>query len=144
MSDAGKGAPAGGGAEKDAEKRSAEGQSRRARRARTAAAPAKVKAGSALVRSKLAGLLWLVAVVCALFLAVGALLIALKANEENPIVEFVVAGAEYLDGPFSLEAGIFTFADDADGRVKSALVNWGIAAVVYLVIGKILDRLVRP
>jgi uncharacterized phage infection (PIP) family protein YhgE len=77
-------------------------------------------------------------------LAVGALLIALKANEDNSVVAFVISGAELLDGPFSLDSGIFTFADDADGRVKSALTNWGIAAVVYLVIGKILDRIIRP
>lgn len=144
MSDA-RGATGSGDAEKAADDGATERRSRgAARRARASATPAKVKAGSAVVRNKLASLLWLVAVVCALFLAVGALLIALKANEDNSIVELVVAGAEYLDGPFSLEGGIFTFADDADGRVKSALVNWGIAAVVYLVIGKILDRTVRP
>jgi len=113
------------------------------RRARGAGA-AKVKAGANAVRSKIATVVWLVAVVCALFLAVGALLIALKANEDNTIVAFILDGAERLDGPFSLTDGIFTFPDDADGRVKSALTNWGIAAVVYLVIGKILDRIIRP
>ncbi len=96
------------------------------------------------VRTRLATVVWLVAVVCALFLAIGALLIALKANERNSIVDFVISGAETLDGPFSLEDGIFTFAADQDGRVKSALTNWGIAAVVYLLIGKILDRIIRP
>jgi hypothetical protein len=105
---------------------------------------AKVKAGSDAVRSRLAAVVWLVAVVCALFLAVGALLIALKANEDNTIVELILAGADSLDGPFSLTDGIFTFADTDDGRVKSALTNWGIAAVVYLVVGKIADRVVRP
>ena len=105
---------------------------------------AKVKAGTNVVRSKVATVVWLVAVVCALFLAVGALLIALEANEDNTIVSFIIDGAERLDGPFSLTDGIFTFPDDADGRVKSALTNWGIAAVVYLVIGKILDRIIRP
>lgn len=104
----------------------------------------RVKAGANAVRSKIATVVWLVAVICALFLAIGALLIALKANEENSIVEFILAGAETLDGPFSLDQGIFTFPDDEDGRVKSALTNWGIAAVVYLVIGKILDRVIRP
>jgi hypothetical protein len=106
--------------------------------------PGRLKARSDAVRSKVATVVWLVAVVCALFLAVGALLIALKANEDNTIVAFIIAGAEKLDGPFSLHDGIFTFAHDEDGRVKSALTNWGIAAVVYLVIGKILDRIIRP
>lgn len=116
---------------------------RRGRRA-SGGSTAKVKKGADLVRSQIATLVWLVAVVCALFLAVGALLIALNANEDNSIVEFVISGAETLDGPFSLDAGIFTFAGDEDGRVKSALTNWGIAAIVYLVIGKILDRIIRP
>ena len=106
--------------------------------------PSKVRAGTNAVRSKVATVVWLVAVVCALFLAVGALLIALKANEDNSIVHFIISGAEKLAGPFSLKDGIFTFPDDQDGRVKSALTNWGIAAVVYLVIGKILDRIIRP
>ena len=104
----------------------------------------RVKAGADAARNRLAGLVWLVAVVCALFLAIGALLIALKANEENSIVQFILSGAETLDGPFSLDEGIFTFEETEDGRVKSALTNWGIAAVVYLVIGKILDRIIRP
>jgi hypothetical protein len=116
---------------------------KRGRRAASAGS-SKLKSRSDAVRNKVATVVWLVAVVCALFLAVGALLIALKANENNSIVEFIISGAETLDGPFSLTDGIFTFAEDEDGRVKSALTNWGIAAVVYLVIGKILDRIIRP
>jgi hypothetical protein len=122
----------------------ASAQGKSGRRATGASGPSRLKSGSDAARNKLASLVWLVAVVCALFLAVGALLIALKANEGNSVVAFVISGAELLDGPFSLDSGIFTFADDADGRVKSALTNWGIAAVVYLVIGKILDRIIRP
>ncbi|HSE08545.1 MAG TPA: hypothetical protein VLB29_07750 [Nocardioidaceae bacterium] len=118
-------------------------QGRRARRA-AGEGPSKLKSGANAVRSKIATVVWLAAVVCALFLAVGALLIALKANEDNSVVAFIISGAETLDGPFSIEDGIFTFPDDQDGRVKSALTNWGIAAVVYLVIGKILDRIIRP
>jgi hypothetical protein len=119
--------------------------SRRVKRARSGGTAAKVKAGTDAVRNRVASVVWLVAVVCALFLAVGALLIALKANEENAVVDFALAGAEVFDlGIFSLEGGVFTFAGDEDGRVKSALVNWGIAAVAYLVVGKILDRVIRP
>lgn len=133
MTDASKGA----GDEPDA---AAQQHGRRTAGARTAT----VRAGSDAVRTRLATIVWLAAVVCALFLAVGALLIALKANEDNTIVEVVLAGAGRLDGPFSLTEGIFTFPENHEGRVKSALTNWGIAAVVYLVIGKILDRVIRP
>lgn len=118
-------------------------QGRRARRAE-GAGTSKLRSGANTVRSKIATIVWLVAVVCALFLAVGALLIALKANEDNALVAFIISGAETLDGPFSLNDGIFTFPEDQEGHVKSALTNWGIAAVVYLVIGKILDRIIRP
>ena len=130
--------------DKATDDKGAETEPRRKPRRDRGASVAKVKAGAAAVRSRIATVVWLVAVVCALFLAVGALLIALKANADNSIVSFVLSGAEALDGPFSLEDGIFTFADNEDGRVKSALVNWGIAAVVYLVVGKILDRVIRP
>lgn len=102
-----------------------------------------MKAGSDSVRSKIAAGIWLVAVVCALLLAAGALLIALNANPDNSIVKFVLDGADVLDGPFSLDNGVFTF-DAKDAETKNALVNWGIAAVVYLVVGKILDRIIRP
>lgn len=110
---------------------------------RSRPATGKVKAGSRAVRSTIASVIWLAAVTCALFLAVGALLIALDANQDNTIVKLVLDVADLLDGPFSLDNGIFTFAGK-DGETKSALVNWGLAAVVYLVIGKILDRLIRP
>ena len=102
-----------------------------------------IKAGTDAVRNQLASLVWLVAVICALFLAVGALLIALKANQDNALVAFVLDGADLLDGPLNRETGVFTF-DGANAATKSALVNWGIAAVVYLLIGKILDRIIRP
>lgn len=96
------------------------------------------------VRNKIASLVWLVAVVCALFLAIGALLVALKANQDNAIVKFVLDGADTLDlGLFSRDEGIFTFDKDRNG-VKSALVNWGLAAMAYLIVGRVLDRVIRP
>ena len=103
----------------------------------------KLKSGSNAVRSKIASLIWLVAVVCALLLATGALLIALNANQDNSIVSFILKCADFLDGPFSRDNGVFTF-DGKDAETKNALVNWGIAAVVYLIIGKVLDRIIRP
>ena len=117
------------------------------RRGRSAAAvksgASAVKSGTNAVRRRVASVIWLIAVVCALFLAIGALLIALDANEKNRIVQFVLDGAARLDGPFSRTNGIFTFAGK-NAEVKSALVNWGLAAIVYLVIGQIIDRIIRP
>ena len=96
------------------------------------------------VRTRVAQVVWLVFCLCALLLAVGALLVALDANEGNPLVELVVRGADAVDlGVFSRDNGIFDFRG-GNAEVKNALVNWGIGAVAYLVVGRILDRLVRP
>lgn len=96
------------------------------------------------IRTRVAQLLWLVCVVAALFLAVGALTYALEANADNALVAFVRDGADVADlGIFSLENGIKEFAGE-NAEIKNALFNWGIGAVAWLVIGRILDRLVRP
>ena len=98
----------------------------------------------AKARTRVAQLIWLVFVLCALFLAVGALLVALKANEGNPLVDFVLDSADAIDlGVFSRDNGIKEFAGD-DAETKNALFNWGIGAVAYLVVGRIVDRVVRP
>lgn len=100
--------------------------------------------GSAGLRVRLAQVLWLAAVVCALFLAVGALLVALDANQDNALVSFVLDVADVLDlGVFDPDNGVFTF-EGADADTKNALANWGLAAIAYLVVGRIVDRVVRP
>lgn len=100
--------------------------------------------GVAAVRARAAQVLWLAFVVCALFLAVGALLVSLGANEQNSLVSFVVQGADAVDlGIFSRRNGVFEFRGES-ADVRNALVNWGIGAVAYLVVGRLVDRLVRP
>ena len=99
---------------------------------------------ASVVRSRAAQVIWLAAVVCALVLAVGALLVALDANQDNPLVELVLDVARAVDlDVFSPDNGVFTF-DGADAATKSALANWGLGAVLYLVVGRILERIVRP
>ena len=96
------------------------------------------------VRVRIAQLVWLVCVVCALFLAIGALLVALDANEKNSLVAFVLDGANAVDlGVFSRTNGIKDFSGD-NAEVKNALFNWGLGAIAYLVVGRILDRIIRP
>ncbi len=93
--------------------------------------------------------MWLVAVLAAVVLAVGALLYALDANMKNDIVKGVLNLAATIDGPFWR---IFEFFQDKKGAggkqvhdaTKEHLVNWGLAAVAYLVVGRILDRVIRP
>jgi hypothetical protein len=96
------------------------------------------------IRTRIAQVVWLLFVLCALVLAVGALLVALDANVDNPLVEFVLDGADAVDlGVFSRENGIKEFAGD-NAHTKNALFNWGIGAIAYLVVGRIVDRVVRP
>ena len=96
------------------------------------------------VRVRVAQLLWLVCVVCALFLALGALTYALDANPDNALVEFVRRGADAVDlGVFSLENGIKEFVGK-NSDTKNALFNWGLGAVFWLVLGRVLDKIVRP
>ena len=95
-------------------------------------------------RTRVAQLVWLVCVVCAILLAVGALLIALDARRGNELVTFVLQGADAVDlGVFERNAGVFDFNGEG-AEVKNALVNWGLGAVAWLVVGKILDRIIRP
>ena len=97
-----------------------------------------------MIRTRVAQVVWLVSCLCALLLAVGALLVSLGANEANALVELVVRGADAVDlGVFSRDNGVFEFRGDG-AEVKNALVNWGLGAIAYLVVGRILDRLVRP
>ncbi len=96
------------------------------------------------IRARLAQLVWLVAALCALLLAVGALLIALDANKSNDLVDFVLRAADYVDlGVFSRQDGIKEFRGQG-AEVKNALFNWGLGAVAWLVVGRILDRIIKP
>ena len=95
-------------------------------------------------RARLASVLWTVCVLLALVLAIGALLVAIEANEDNGLVSFVLSAADGVDlGVFSRENGVREFTG-ANAETKNALFNWGLGAVVYLVLGRLLERLVRP
>jgi phosphate/sulfate permease len=89
------------------------------------------------VRAVAAKVIMWVAVLAAFALGLGALLVGFGANPHNTLVSFVVGVGHRIDGPFG---DLFTFHD----QVKQILVNWVIAAVVYLAVGGILARLVRP
>jgi hypothetical protein len=100
--------------------------------------------GVAAIRTRIGQLLWLICVVFALFMAVGALTYALDANPDNALVKFVRDGANAVDlGVFTLENGIKEFVGK-NSDTKNALFNWGLGAVFWLVVGRLLDRIVRP
>jgi hypothetical protein len=99
------------------------------------------------VRARAAQVIWIVCVIAALVLAVGTLCIALKANPDNGLVKFFVQTADKLDfGVFSRgKDGVAHFKGHSQAALtKNALVNWGLAALVWLVGGKIVERVVKP
>jgi hypothetical protein len=97
------------------------------------------------IRAQVARVIRVVFAVLAAILALGALLVVLRANinEDNPVVQLITDVADTISGPFSLDGGIFDF-EGKNAESKNALLNWGIAAVVYLVIGRVLANLVAP
>ena len=97
------------------------------------------------IRDTMAKVLRVVFLFFAVVLALGAFLVAAHDNvsQNNELVKFVLNVADAIDGPFSRGNGIFDF-DGKNGDVKDAVVNWGIAALVYLAIGRYLQRLLAP
>jgi len=99
------------------------------------------------VRSLVGRLIWVVCLVFALALAITALLIALKANADNDAVRFIVSFADRVDlGVFDLTNPIKDFDREVGPArdTKTALFNYGIGAIVWLLIGRIGDKVVRP
>jgi hypothetical protein len=95
-----------------------------------------VSRGSTVALGGLARLVRLLVGIIVLIIVAGIVLVLLKANATNAIVSDVHDAARWLAGPFD---GMFSFSDP-----KVALsVNWGIAAVVYLIVGGLIARLFR-
>jgi hypothetical protein len=70
-------------------------------------------------------------------IVVGIILVLLEANRDNAIVDWLVGAGDYLTKPFH---GMF----EPDGRKAMVAVNWGLAAVVYALVGGFVARLLRP
>ena len=102
-------------------------------------------AAQVAVRQQAARAVRIVFTALAVILALGAILVVLRGNinEQNAIVKFITDVADAVSGPFSLEGGIFDFSGK-NAAAKNALANWGIAAVVYLVIGRVLANAIAP
>lgn len=80
----------------------------------------------------------LTAVAAAVFavIAVGILFVVLEGNRDNGIVDFFVGLAETLAGPFKQLFQI-------ENRELEVTVNWGIAAVAYLVAARLVASLIE-
>jgi hypothetical protein len=97
------------------------------------------------IRAKAARAVRIVFGVLAAILALGALLVVLRddINENNEVVKLITDIADAISGPFSRNDGIFDFTGK-NAEAKNALLNWGIAAVVYLLIGRFLANAIAP
>ncbi|HET6740190.1 MAG TPA: hypothetical protein VFH76_14690 [Kribbella sp.] len=97
-----------------------------------------VGSGVRKLRNLIASLIWLIAVLAAAVLALGALFTALdQTNQSNEIVRWILERGHDLVGPFK---DLFRL----ETAKNTLLVNWGIAALVYLIAGKIVEKIIRP
>ena len=83
----------------------------------------------------IARLINLAATLVAGVIVVGILLVVLEANRDNSIVNAVLDAARFLAGPFK---DIFNL----DNHKTEVAVNYGLAAAVYLIAGRLLARLI--
>lgn len=89
-----------------------------------------------VTRSSAARVVMLIALIIAAFIALAIVLILLGANEDNMIVNAIVEVARFFSTPFD---AMFP----QDDRKVDVLVNWGLGALVYLLVGGVIARLVR-
>jgi uncharacterized protein involved in cysteine biosynthesis len=121
--------PVGSASEADPDRRQVEGSRRQSRHERAGTREFAVDVGSFLAR-----VVGLVLSVVVLIIVAGILLVVLKANPANSIVSEVHSWAHWLASPFD---GMFNF----HSANTAIAVNWGIAAVVYLLVGGLIVRL---
>jgi hypothetical protein len=69
-------------------------------------------------------------------IVIGIVLVLLEANRDNAIVDWLLEAAAWLAQPFD---NVFSM----DTRKERIAVNYGLAAVVYAVVGGLVVRMLR-
>ncbi len=77
---------------------------------------------------------------CAAVIAVGAVLVAVGLTADQPVASLGADLARSLAGPLDGWLTVRTDAGVPDAE-RMALVNWGLAALGYLVVGRAVQRL---
>jgi hypothetical protein len=90
--------------------------------------------GRAVARASLARGVMLITGAIAVVLVLGIVLVVLEANRSNELVQFVRDAAGFLAGPLD---NLFKL----DSNKAETAVNWGLAAVVWLAIGRLVARI---
>jgi hypothetical protein len=100
------------------------------------------------VRIIVSRVVWLIFVACAFSLAVAALLYSFDANKDNNLVNIFYTIADKVDlGFFDIHDNPikeFTDGSDLANTRKTALFNYGIGAILYLIVGRVLEKLIHP
>ena len=91
-------------------------------------------AGAAIARASIARAVMLLTSAIALVLVLGILLVVLEANRSNDLVQLVRDAAGFLAGPLD---DLFKL----DSNKAEKAVNWGIAAAIWLALGRLIARL---
>ena len=110
--------------------------------ARSRAFPRRSRRGGAVAHSARRGLRGVARVVSLLtsvvvgLIVIGVVLVLLEANRDNAIVDLLVGAAGWLAEPFD---NVFKL----DGRKPTVAVNYGLAALVYALVGGLIVRLLR-
>ena len=97
------------------------------------------------LRRHMALLAKIVFTVVAVLLAIGALLVVGQPaiRTDNVLVKAILNIDNFFDGPFSRDNGVFAFT--GDNAVKlNAVCNWGLGAIVYMLVGNVLAAVLRP
>jgi hypothetical protein len=89
---------------------------------------------AAVARVSLARFFILLGTAVAAVLILGIVLVLLEANPSNDIVAAIRDAARFLAGPFN---NLFTL----DSNKAERAVNWGIAAVVWYAVARLIARL---
>jgi hypothetical protein len=92
----------------------------------------------------LAYVAWWAAAACGVVLAVGALLVALGVDEQRPVVSSVLSAADLVDlGVLDRDRDWWGF-EGPKAALRTSLLNWGLAALCWLLAGRAVDQLLRP
>lgn len=102
----------------------------------TVGSRARMGAAAGHARDGVARAIDLIGAVVAVILIAGIALVLLGANRHNGLVQAVRDAADWLAGPFN---GLFTLKHH---KVELA-VNWGVAALVWLLLARLIARFLR-
>ena len=97
------------------------------------------------LRRRMAAIVKIAFTAVAILFSLGALLVVAGTvvSPGNVLVKTIWNIDNFFDGPFSRDNGVFAFS--GDNAVKlDAVCNWGLAAVVYMIVGNVLRSFLQP